>query len=65
MLDVGAQAGVVGTAATAELLLGALLVLLPTDGPLRHEVARGFRRAVRSAQGLTPESRVRSESIDD
>ncbi|OIQ87692.1 hypothetical protein GALL_304370 [mine drainage metagenome] len=65
MLDVGAQAGVVGTAATAELLLGALLVLLPTDGPLRDEVARGIRRAVRSAQGLTPESRVRSESIDD
>ncbi|HUX70097.1 MAG TPA: DUF6350 family protein, partial [Cellulomonadaceae bacterium] len=65
MLDVGAHAWVVGPAATGELLLGALLVVLPTDGPLRGEVARRFRRAVRSAQGLTPESRVRSESIDD
>lgn len=65
MLDVGAQAWVVGPTAAGELLLGALLVMLPADGPLRSEVAHGLRRAVRSAQGLTPESRVRRESIDD
>lgn len=64
MLDVGAQAWAVGPAVAGEVLLGALLVMLPADASVRAAVVRTARRAFGSAQGVVPESRERSESSE-